>query len=198
MKTVIMILMLVSCTAEAQWTCTYTSIQKSGPDYEACGVGYGVDENKARDEAFREAKGEFTRLYELDDSIRGHAVTVTPNRTDCQKEQDGRYKCFRSISFLIQKEMRERPIASPDKFESYVYSESEHSKLYVGMKKSELLDKFGKPEKVEKGISYMRYEYVGKLCQDRSIFTPCVVLVDEDSVVQSWDKINLDYTTDLK
>lgn len=86
--------------AAEDWFCKEVASQRSGNLVKSCGVGTGIDENAARSSAFENAKQEFGRLCTISADCRGRAVTVSPERTSCEKEEKN-YKCYRMLVFAI-------------------------------------------------------------------------------------------------
>ena len=86
--------------ADDSWFCKEVSSQRAGNVIKSCGVGNGSDENAARAAAFENAKKEFGSVCTLSTDCRGRAISVTPERTTCEKEGAG-YKCYRLIVFTI-------------------------------------------------------------------------------------------------
>lgn len=77
----------------------------------SCGVGLGSDENAARRDAFKNAKTEFAALCRVSDDCEGREVTVSPERTSCEPQSGGGYKCYRLLVFNIgDKTDKPRPL----------------------------------------------------------------------------------------
>jgi hypothetical protein len=181
------------------WHCDPVLV--NGPEVETCGIAVASDENAARVAAFEAAKAEFTKIYEMDDAFRGHAINVLPRRTECAQQEDGRFKCLRAVNFLLQHEMREKPIVSNDKFDTFVYEDTlAQPKLAKGMKKAEMLRLFGKPDSIRNVVGTLSFDYHGELCaiKSRSTLVSCTVFVS-DGEVSGWDDhVDPAYTEDLK
>lgn len=183
---------------KSNWTCTRSSIEKNFPEYMACGVAEGGDENVARAAAFENAKAEFVRVCENDDTCRGHSITIMPERTDCLKQENGRYKCLRAVAFLLQKEMSDHPIKmnaidTREEFQAFVVGSSGHPQLAKGMNREEMFAKFGKPlSHNPNSVGGDQYGYRGHMCEVGS--ASCSVFLDETGKVIGWGGWDMEYT----
>lgn len=83
------------------WLCQEVASQRSGNVVRSCGVGLGADENAARRDAFENARTEFNALCSASTDCDGHEVSVYPERTSCEPESGGGYKCYRLLVFTI-------------------------------------------------------------------------------------------------
>lgn len=195
MKTFILIGLLLSCTAEAKFFCETT---RTGIEIQSCGYGQGADENRAREKAFDAARSEFNKICESSADCKMREVIVMPSRSECEKTETG-IECTRAITFILQKQIREKPITSGEKFDSFVYEESSKPKIGKGMSKSDLLTNYGKPDSVREEFGVQVFQYHGELCEQKSNSTlvSCTVKL-EDGVVVGWVRVDNQYTKDLQ
>lgn len=146
MKYLITLLLLIGADAFADdWICKEESLQRSGDSYHACGIGYGPNEAQARMQAFMAAKNEFNQACSVSDDCIDHAVTLDPGRTTCEPSSQG-YKCYRLEIFNVAGGSTNHSIKSGNKPVSFI------SKLRLGMKKKEILRRFGRPVVVNKAL----------------------------------------------
>ena len=150
-----------SAQAKDSWTCTEASSIRTGNAIHSCGVATNADEAAARAAAFANAKMEFDSICSASSDCRGHQVNLEPARTTCEPT-DGGIQCRRMVLFHIQEEMEELPIlpGEPDDLDDLEDLEDltpdsipeavkpAKPRIEKGMKKSEVLAAFGKPEQV--------------------------------------------------
>lgn len=200
MKKLLGLLLLAQPTLADAWLCTEASSQRRGSSVYSCGVGIGKDENAARLNAFDNAKSEFKRICSASDDCKGHNITVSPERTSCDKNSDS-YKCYRLIVFTIGEPSKNKDSAiaqeAPEKFEAFrAESIANLPKVKKGMTKKELFEAFGKPDSMgEYWTDSYNAHYHGDVCESK--WTPCSVSITKGRV-DSYSNINVIYTTDLE
>jgi hypothetical protein len=221
MTYLLLILTLPLVKAETpNWYCKEVASERSGNIIHSCGIGTGQDENEARSTAFDNAKTEFKKICNLSSDCKNHMISVNPERTTCDKIETG-YKCHRLLTFSIgpigdkfeieQDEkvsntrsvssLKYKPvdnIKSPDTdeiFKPFVYSQIDRNpKVYVGMSKKDLLQKFGIPYYVSFGPELVSFQFKGKMCDNNSY---CYVTL-QDNYVKNYIDFKSIYTDLLK
>lgn len=108
------LLLLLSFEAKANWLCRVAASERNGEFINACGVSESVFEDQARDNALRAAQRELESICNTSPDCNNYEVIIKPLRTDCEKQKDGIYKCYRGIEAEITR--REREDKSPRKF----------------------------------------------------------------------------------
>lgn len=182
MRYLFILLIASQAIAGTDWLCTEEASQRKGDSIYACGIGIGQDERVARDAAFDSAKAEFKKVCGASDDCKMHRITVSPERTTCERDAKG-IKCYRLIVFSIGEAValkdgaRARPTKErPDSFESFEYSEiASLPKVRIGMTKAELLKGFGEPKGIGQvwmpnkgfwGTHATLLVFSGKMCAD--------------------------------
>lgn len=97
MRTLLLFLSL-SAGAQDQWLCVEDSSQVVGESVQACGVGEGPTEGKARAKAFQEAAKEFMAICGPNTECGVHKYAVEPRRATCEREGNS-WKCYRLIVY---------------------------------------------------------------------------------------------------
>ena len=178
------------------WLCTEEASQRRGNSIYSCGIGEAGDEAEARLRALDSAKTEFSRLCEASDDCRGHKIDVEPGRTTCESGE--RYKCYRLVIFKIGG----RGIASV--VSRFVREKSARvfAKIKVGMRKTEVLKRFGAPQEAGPDVfSPLTFTYNDSMCvQVRGVSVPgfCFVSFDTHGRVTSYTGVSPVYTEMLQ
>lgn len=99
------VLFLVASMAHSEasetWTCMDDSSSREGALWTACGVGEGIGEREARDQALRSAINEFGTICAISSDCDGHKRTVEPKRITCTHYKSGLWKCYRMIQITL-------------------------------------------------------------------------------------------------
>lgn len=115
MKTIIILLsLLILSPAYAEWYCekVASAWMEKGVMLQACGIGYGKDENDARLDAFNNAKKEFENICNADTNCANNVINIDPQRTACDKTEEG-YTCHRLVYYHITEKKREVASVAP-------------------------------------------------------------------------------------
>lgn len=102
---VILLLILVSFAAHAQWLCREASSKRLGQTITACGVGQSVNLDEARVKSRESAVEEFKRVCQLSADCSEYDYTVVPKRTDCELKS-GIHICYRALDFEVSDRKR--------------------------------------------------------------------------------------------
>ena len=89
--------------ANSNWICTEASSLRNQNIILSCGIGIGLTEADARQQAFERAHQEFQQICDSSDDCRDHQVNVAPKRTTCEAigNENKAYKCYRALEFHI-------------------------------------------------------------------------------------------------
>lgn len=190
---VLIILFCERSLAKDEWLCTEESSQLRNGAVLSCGVAEGANENEARSKAFEFAKAEFARVCHASANCVGHKFTVEPKRTTCKPEKSG-YKCYRLLEFTISSDM-EYADQTDGKAAKIVKAQftGDKPKLRKGMKKSQVLEAFGEPVKVDS----LTFTYESPVFCQKSYSKHYCSIQFYESVVYSWYGFLPGYTTDL-
>ena len=105
------ITMLYSTTSVAEeWTCTEVASIKQGNTVLTCGVATEETEGAAREKALIRAKKEFDLICEGSADCRGFETNIEPLRNTCSKTQEGSYKCYRGLRYVILDSRKLQPL----------------------------------------------------------------------------------------
>lgn len=178
----LLVLLMSVANAADQWFCTEASSARSGNVVQACGLGLGTSESKARAEAFDNATEEFRRICELSSDCRGHRVSLTPKRTTCKRMLDG-LKCYRMVEFTILPEMQ----TADQTFNTNEF-------ITRDMPKQKMLRILGDPHHIYRSGSTVNFVYKGTICVNEG---RCEVTLFKNKVY-SWDYIKPQLTDDLR
>lgn len=108
------LILLFSLEAQANWLCRVAASEKNGNTINACGIAESVFENEARANSLKAAQLELESMCNTSPDCNNYEVIIKPLRTDCEKQADGLYKCWRGIEASITN--REREDRTPRKF----------------------------------------------------------------------------------
>ena len=114
MQRYLLLILLFSFEAQANWLCRVAASEKNGDTINACGVAESVFENEARANSLKAAQLELESMCNTSPDCNNYEVIIKPLRTDCEKQKDGLYKCWRGIEATITD--REREERHPRKF----------------------------------------------------------------------------------
>lgn len=101
-KLLVLILILFSCSARADWRCSIDGEASEMKDnhFYACGVAVSQWEGVAREKARVLAQNEFISLCNLSTDCWKKHRTIDPGRTEC-KDLKTHFKCWRSLVFTL-------------------------------------------------------------------------------------------------
>lgn len=106
MKTIMMILVILTTTeAKADWLCTEASSTKSGNVITACGVGKSQNLEEARVKARDAAVNEFNNVCKISADCGKYEYNVVPKRTECSVKGSD-IVCLRAIDFEITETLK--------------------------------------------------------------------------------------------
>ncbi len=108
------LILLFSLEARANWLCRVAASEKNGNTINACGIAESAFENEARANSLKAAQLELESMCNTSPDCNNYEVIIRPLRTDCEKQADGLYKCWRGIEASITN--REREDRTPRKF----------------------------------------------------------------------------------
>lgn len=103
MRLILMFLLTLSFQARADWFCDSESGKRDGGVIWSCGIGEGLDESTARENALRAAFREFELICSNSSDCEGKAKTVDPQRTSCKRDPRGFISCTRLIVTTLGK-----------------------------------------------------------------------------------------------
>lgn len=87
----------------SQWFCKEGASKKIEDTYEVCGIGRDNDEDVARKNALKNAFEEFDLICNKSDDCRGKYKEINPLRSDCEKNNENYFTCYRSVYITIDK-----------------------------------------------------------------------------------------------
>lgn len=140
----ILISSIVSHSARAdQWLCKEEASQRRGSTITACGIGYGLTEQQARESAFEASKQEFNNICAASSDCYSKQVVVNPKRTDCALDGNN-YVCYRLVDYT----MVSGAVTGKEASKGFL----PRGKIAIGMTKQQVLAVFGTPKSVNKDM----------------------------------------------
>ena len=104
MKSIIVALLLsTQAFAADEWYCETQSGKRAGNTLWSCGIGSGLDESHAREDALKAAFREFDMICDSSADCAGKRKTVDPQRTSCKQDPRGFFSCVRLIVVTLEK-----------------------------------------------------------------------------------------------
>lgn len=102
-KFIVIMIFLKNYAYSSQWFCKEGASKKIEDTYEVCGIGRDNDEDVARKNALKNAFEEFDLICNKSDDCRGKYKEINPLRSDCEKNNENYFTCYRSVYITIDK-----------------------------------------------------------------------------------------------
>ncbi|WP_338636528.1 toxin-antitoxin system YwqK family antitoxin [Spirobacillus cienkowskii] len=102
-KFIVIMIFLKNYAYSSQWFCKEGASKKIEDTYEVCGIGRDNDEDVARKNALKNAFEEFDLICNKADDCRGKYKEINPLRSDCEKNNENYFTCYRSVYITIDK-----------------------------------------------------------------------------------------------
>ena len=112
-RVIVSIIIITQSPCLYAWYCKDVASERLNKNtINACGIGTASTEAKARDLAFSNSKREFSRVCGVSDYCKNRNWDILPQRADCQKQKNGKYKCYRLLQFKIGKINTEKKLTN--------------------------------------------------------------------------------------
>jgi hypothetical protein len=181
------------CAHADEWICKEASSLRTANQISSCGIGYGKDENEARQSALNHAGDEFRSVCSLSADCTGHEILANPMRTSCDVK-NGQFQCYRMIVFTIGQKKGSASLIQNDSkevFKPFMISEvQKYPKIRAGMTKKQVFDAFGMPDSIDGSQIF----YKGSMCQGVEL---CYVSLNSQNRVINYTFFNALYDGNL-